>query len=238
VGLKAERKFDLGGTFVCDAALRAGQIDMYVEYTGTALSAILKEDATGKSPRQVYERVKAAYAKDGLLWMEPLGFDNTFALVIRQEDAKTLGLRTISDVVPYARSWRAGFGYEFKERPDGYPRLNSIYDLHFNVVKTLDLGLIYHALIDNGVDIVAGNSTDGQIRHHMLVALIDDKKSFLPYQAAIVVRERTLQGSPTLTNALRRLSGTLSTEIIMGLNDAVDGLHKSPTSAIHDIVVR
>jgi len=238
VGLKAERKFDLGGTFVCDAALRAGQIDMYVEYTGTALSAILKEDATGKSPREVYERVKERYAKDGLVWMEPLGFDNTFALVIRGEDSKRLGLRTISDVVPYAKAWRAGFGYEFKERPDGYRRLQNIYNLQFRDVTTLDLGLLYHALIDERVDIVAGNSTDGQIRHHLLAVLRDDRNSFPPYQAAIVVREEQLQSYPALTHVLNRLNSRLSNDTIIALNDAVDGLHKSPASAVHDIVPR
>ena len=238
VGLKAERKFDLGGTFVCDAALRAGQIDMYVEYTGTALSAILKEDATGKSPREVYERVKDAYAKDGLVWMEPLGFDNTFALVIRGEDAKRLSLRTISDIVPHANAWRAGFGYEFKGRPDGYRRLITVYNLQFREVTTLDLGLIYHALIDDGVDIVAGNSTDGQIKHHTLTVLIDDRKSFPPYQAAIVVRDQELSRHASLAEALRRLSGTISDDTIITLNNAVDGLHKSPASAVHDIVVR
>ena len=211
---------------------------MYVEYTGTALSAILKEDATGKTPREVYERVKEAYAKDGLVWMEPLGFDNTFALVIRGEDAKRLGLTAISDIVPYANSWRAGFGYEFKERPDGYRRLRAVYNLQFREMKTLDLGLLYHALIDDRVDIVAGNSTDGQIRHHMLAVLIDDRKSFPPYQAAIVVGERELSRYPSLSAALRRLSGTIPNDAIITLNDAVDGLHKSPASAVHDIVAR
>src|ERR1051326_6685888 len=174
VGLHAERKFDLGGTFVCDAAIRSGQIDMYVEYTGTALAAILKDDATGKRPREVYDRVKEAYAKDGLEWMEPLGFENTFALVVRTEDAKRLALRTISDIVPYAHTWRAGFGYEFKARADGYPRLQSVYGIQFQESLTIDLGLLYRALLDDQVHVVAGNSTDAQIKHHLLTALVDN----------------------------------------------------------------
>src|SRR5205823_14619345 len=128
VGLRARRKLDLGGTFVCDAAIRAGQIDMYVEYTGTALAAILKEQAGSSDRKAVLEHVRAAYAEDGLVWTAPLGFDNTFALVVRRDAEE---VRTISDLAAHPGEWRAGFGYEFKERADGYPGLARAYGLEF-----------------------------------------------------------------------------------------------------------
>lgn len=236
VGLKAERKFDLGGTFVCDAALRAGQIDMYVEYTGTALAAILKEDPTGRSAREVYDRVKEVYAKDGLVWMEPLGFDNTFALVIRGEDADRLGVRTISDIVPYAKDWRAGFGYEFKERADGYPALQRIYGLSFAEMRLMDLGLLYRALLTREISLAAGNATDGQIERLRLSVLADDRSAFPPYEGVPVVRRPVLDRFSTLAAGLRRLAGSLSPTTMRHLNAEVDGLHRSPRDVVTDIL--
>src|SRR2546422_6486165 len=206
-GLKAERKFDLGGTFVCDAAIRAGQIDMYVEYTGTALAAILKEAPAGRNPEQVFDRVRDVYAKDGLVWMEPLGFDNTFVLVVRGEET---GVRTISDAVTPARGWTAGFGYEFKSRADGYEGLASTYGLAFKDIKIMDLGLIYRALVDRQGDLVAGNATDGQIASLKLRMLEDDRKYFPPYEAAIVARRAVLDSRRDLRDALAVLAGTIS----------------------------
>ncbi len=234
VGLKAERKFDLGGTFVCDAAIRAGQIDMYVEYTGTALAAILKEAPAGRSPREVYERVRDVYAKNGLVWMEPLGFDNTFALVVRGEDAERLGLRTISDAVPYAHEWKAGFGYEFKERADGYAGLAKTYGLQFGEVRIMDLGLIYRALVDRQVDLVAGNATDGQIESLKLLALVDDRGYFPPYEAAVVVRRLAVDKNATLADAVAALAGTLPVQTMAAMNYAVDGQHRPPAKTVRD----
>lgn len=230
-GLKAERKFDLGGTFVCDAALRAGQIDMYVEYTGTALSAILKEDATGKTPREVYERVKEAYAKDALVWMEPLGFDNTFALVVRRDTE----VQTISDLAKHPGEWRAGFGYEFKERADGYAGLARVYGLSFSEIRIMDLGLLYRALIDHAVDVVAGNATDGQIEALGLKALVDDRRYFPPYEAAPVVRRTVLESYPKLADGLQLLKGTLTAEKMRRLNYAVDGEHRAPAKVVQSL---
>jgi osmoprotectant transport system substrate-binding protein len=227
VGLAAERKLDLGGTFVCDAALRAGQIDMYVEYTGTALAAILKEAPAGRSAAEVHARVKEAYAKDGLVWMPPLGFENTFALVIRGEDARRLGVRTISEAVPYASRWRAGFGYEFKERADGYPGLARVYGLELGTVRIMDLGLIYRALVDRQVDVVAGNSTDGQIESLELAVLEDDRRYFPPYEAAAVVRAAVLEKNPALARAIAGLGGTISAEAMRHANASVDGGRQS-----------
>ncbi len=231
-GLRAERRLDLGGTFVCDAALRAGQIDVYVEYTGTALTAILKQPPG--DPATVLARVQAAYAKDGLVWTARLGFDNTFALVVR-DDAGTKGIATISDAVPAARGWVAGFGYEFAQRPDGYPGLGRMYGLAFKDVRTMDLGLIYRALVERGVDVVAGNATDGQIRHLGLRVLADDKHYFPPYEAAPVVRQAALERWPVLWRALEGLGGTLTADDMRRLDYAVDGEHRSPADVVREL---
>jgi len=236
-GLRAERRLDLGGTFVCDTALRAGQIDAYVEYTGTALTAILK-DQPAADPAAVLARVRAAYAPAGLVWTAPLGFDNTFALVIRSDDAARAGLRTISDAVPHAGGWRAAFGYEFKERADGYPGLARAYGLAFREIRTMDLGLLYRALTDRQVDLVAGNATDGLIDHLGLVVLADDRRYFPPYEAAPVVRQATLARHPALTAALERLGGTLDATTMRRLNYAVDGEHRDPSAVVRELRAR
>ncbi len=225
VGLRAERRLDLGGTFVCDAALRAGQIDAYVEYTGTALTAVLKEPPDQDAAR-VLARVRAACAPAGLVWTAPLGFDNTFALVVRAGDAERLGLRTLTDLVPYAGRWRAGFGYEFQQRPDGYPALVRTYGLRFGEVRTMDLGLLYRALADRAVEAVAGSSTDGLIAHLGLRVLVDDRRAFPPYDAVPVVREAVLTRHPAFAAALARLGGRLSADAMRRLNYAVDGEHR------------
>ena len=234
-GLRAERRLDLGGTFVCDAAIRAGQIDTYVEYTGTALGAILKEEP-GDDRSGVLERVRKAYAAAGLVWTAPLGFDNTFALVIRGEDAGQLGVRTISDAVPQAPSWRAAFGYEFKERADGFPGLSRMYGLVFKEIRIMDLGLLYRALVDRQVDVVAGNATDGQIESLKLAVLEDDKHYFPPYEAAPVVREAVLARYPALRAALDRLGGKLSAETMRRLNYAVDAEHRDPAAVVKEFL--
>ena len=234
-GLPAERKLDLGGTFVCDAALRAGQIDAYVEYTGTALTAVLKEQP-GADPAAVLARVREAYAKDGLVWTAPLGFDNTFALVIRGEDAARDGVHTISDAVAHAGAWRAAFGYEFKERADGYPGLARAYGLAFKEIRTMDLGLLYRALTDRQVDLVAGNATDGLIEQLKLSVLTDDRHYFPPYEAAPVVRRETLVRYPALAGVFERLGGRLDAATMRRLNYAVDGEHRDPAAVVREFL--
>jgi len=229
--IPVERRFDLGGTFVCDAAIRAGQIDMYVEYTGTALTAILKEPPGG-TPAEVLARVRKAYEPAGLVWTAPLGFDNTFALVIRAEP----GLRTISDIVPRAKSWRAGFGYEFMERADGYPGLARTYGLEFKETRIMDLGLLYRALVENKVDIVAGNATDGLIEHLKLAVLADDRHYFPPYEAAPVVRRDALERYPEIARALARLAGRVTDEDMRRLNYAVDGDKRDPREVVREFL--
>jgi len=231
VGLRAERKLDLGGTFVCDAAIRAGQIDMYVEYTGTALAAILKEKPEGMDRAQVLARVREAYAKDGLVWTAPFGFDNTFALVVRRDAEE---VRTISDLAAHPGDWRAGFGYEFKERADGYPGLAQAYGLELAEIRIMDLGLLYRALVDQKVDVVAGNATDGQIESLKLKVLVDDRGYFPPYEAAPVVRRVMLERYPKLAAALEGLGGRISVQGMRRMNYEVDGGHRGPSEVVRE----
>ena len=222
--LHVERRFYLAGSFICQQAMLAGRIDTYVEYTGTALTAIL-HDPIESDPSAVFERVQREYKQRFDFDVLPsLGFNNTFALVIRGEDARRLNLKTISDAIPYARNWRAGFGYEFMERPDGYPGLEKVYGLRFaGLPKILDLGLLYRALLDKEVDLVAGNSTDGLIAARDLVILADDKHYFPPYEAVPVVRDDTLKRYPEVRAAIAELAGNISDEEMQKMNYQVAG---------------
>ena len=227
------RKTNLGGTLLVHKALLAGELDLYVEYTGTALTAVLNESPRGDSSA-VYNRVKQLYAdRFHLEVTEPLGFENTFAMVIRGDDAENLHLQKISDLVPFAPKWRAGVGYEFLERPDGFPGLTQNYGLHFaGSPRVMDLGLIYRALVDHQVDIVAGNSTDGLIDALGLVALADDRHYFPPYDAVPIVRQATLAQFPQLRAALADLAGKLSATDIRRLNYAVDAQHQDAAAVV------
>ena len=229
VGLRAERKLDLGGTFVCDAALRQGGLDVYVEYTGTALTAVLKEPADG-DPKRVFDRVAAAYRTADLEWLPPLGFDNTFAMVVRPDEATT----TLSEATAPARQWRAGFGYEFQTRPDGYPALQRVYGLRFADIRTMDLGLLYRALGDRQIDVAAGSVTDGLIEVMGLRVLSDDRHAFPPYEAAPVARADALTRHPGLREALMGLRGTLTAADMRRLNAAVDGDHRDLATMVRD----
>jgi osmoprotectant transport system substrate-binding protein len=222
--LHVERRFYLAGSFICQQAMLAGRIDTYVEYTGTALTAIL-HDPVENNPGAVFDRVQSEYKQRFDFDVLPsLGFNNTFALVIRGEDARRLDLKTISDIVPYAPQWHAGFGYEFMERPDGYPGLARVYGLRFAGPPTiLDLGLLYRALLDKEVDLVAGNSTDGLIAARDLVILEDDKHYFPPYEAVPVVRDDTLERYPEVRTAIADLAGKISDEEMRKMNYAVAG---------------
>jgi len=226
-GIRVVRKTNLGGTLLVHKALLAGELDLYVEYTGTALTAVLNETPQGSSA-DVYNRVKKLYSdRFHLEVTEPLGFENTFALVIRGEDAKNLHLEKISDLAAITGKWRVGVGYEFLERPDGFPGLSARYNLHFvQAPKVMDLGLIYRALADHQVDVVAGNSTDGLIDALGLVALADDQQYFPPYDAVPIVRQSTLEQFPPLRGALADFGGKLSAADIRRLNYAVDAQHQ------------
>jgi len=225
--LPVDRRFYLAGTYICHQAILAGRIDVYVEYTGTALGAILKQSSS-KDPLEVYGQVKREYAQRFRLDVrEPLGFNNTFALVIRGADARRLNVRTISGAAALAPQWQPGFGYEFMERPDGYQGLLRTYGLRFKgQPRIMDLGLLYKSLLEEQVDIVAGNSTDGLIAARDLVILADDRRYFPPYQAVSIVRQETVTRHPEVAAALDQLAGTISDEDMRRMNYSVDGEHK------------
>ena len=232
-GIPVIRKTNLGGTLLVHKALLSCDLDLYVEYTGTALTAVLGEVPQGSSA-DVYNRVKQLYSERFHVEVtEPLGFENTFALVIRGDDAKNLHIRTISDLVSVAPKWHAGVGYEFLERPDGLPGLSARYNLHFaESPKVMDLGLIYRALVDRQVDAVVGNSTDGLIDALGLTALVDDRHYFPPYDAVPVVRQATLAKFPQLRAALADLNEKLSASDIRRLNYAVDAQHQDAAAVV------
>ena len=222
--LPIERRFYLAGTYICQQALLAGRIDVYVEYTGTALAAILKQNASGDS-QAVYQQVKEEYRrKFGLDVMPPLGFNNSFAMVMRGDDARRLGVTTLSQLARVAPQMRLGVGYEFLERPDGYKGLVSTYGLKFaEAPRVMDLGLLYRALENRSVDVVAGNNTDGLIAALGLVVLQDDKHYFPPYDAVPIVRPHLFQECPQARAACERLAGRITADDMRKMNYAVDG---------------
>ena len=260
-GERVERRFYLAGSYLCQQALVSGRIDGYVEYTGTALTAILKQPLP-----PVGQRDEASVrATVGRLYEERyqvrvgagLGFEDTFAMVVRGVDARRLGVRTISDVVrvseveadssaalrndkqkgqrDFPPPWRLGVGYEFEERPDGLRGLEAAYGLRFEgAPRTMDLGLLYRALQSGQVDMVAGNSTDGPIRALGFVVLEDDKHYFPPYEAVPLFREDSLKAHPGIVVALGRLAGKVSAEEVQGMNDAVDGQHRDVGEVVRE----
>jgi osmoprotectant transport system substrate-binding protein len=235
--LRVERRFYLAGSYICQQALLAGRIDTYVEYTGTALTAIL-HDSIEADPAAVFQKVQTEYRKRfGLDVLPSLGFNNTFAIVVRGEDARRLHLINVSDAAPYAVGWRAGFGYEFMERPDGYPGLVRAYGLQFTAQpRILDLGLLYRALLDRQVDLVAGNSTDGLLAARDLVILADDKHYFPPYEAVPIVREDTLARHPEVRIAIAELAGKISDAEMQKMNYAVAGEGRDTSDVAHEFL--
>lgn len=235
--LRVVRKFYLAGTFICQQAILSGRIDTYVEYTGTALTAIL-HDPVESDRAAVLSRVRQDYAKRFRLAVLPsFGFNNTFAIVIRGADARRLHLNTISEAARYTPQWRAGFGYEFMERPDGYQGLARVYGLHFaEPPRILDLGLLYRALLDGQVDLVAGNSTDGLLAARDLTILRDDKHYFPPYEAVPIIRDDTLARHPDLRGALQALAGTISDADMQRMNYEVVGQHRDIAEVARDFL--
>jgi osmoprotectant transport system substrate-binding protein len=242
--LKVERRFYLAGSYICQQSLVSGRIDAYVEYTGTALTAILKQPppatAAARDPQAVLGTVRALYAsRYHVTVAQPLGFENTFAMVIRGDDARRLHLTTLSQAAQFAPQWRLGVGYEFEQRPDGLPGLSAAYGLHFAAApRTMDLGLLYRALGAHQVDIIAGNSTDGPIQTLGLVALQDDKHYFPPYQAVPLVREQALKRWPQIQTALDALAGKISADDMRSMNEAIDGQHRDPADVVREFRTR
>ena len=235
--LKVERRFYLAGTYICQQAILAGRVDLYPEYTGTALTAILKEPANSDK-ENVYEHVKSEYERRFRLTLGPsLGFNDTFAMEIRSEDARRLNLKTLSQAAAFAARWRAGFGYEFMERPDGYRGLAATYGLHFaEPPRVMDLGLLARALQNHQIDLAAGNATDGLIPALDLFALEDDKHYFPPYEAVPVIRMQTLQEHPEISQLITDLAGKISDEEMQRLNYAVDGQHRDAKDVVHEFL--
>jgi osmoprotectant transport system substrate-binding protein len=231
--LKVERRFYLAGSYICHQALIAGRIDGYVEYTGTALTAILKQPVE-RDPERVLRTVRSLYASQyGVRVGPPLGFENTFAMVIQGDDARRLHLTTLSEAARYTPQWRLGVGYEFEQRPDGLPGLSAAYGFRFDgPPRTMDLGLLYRALNAHQVDMIAGNSTDGPIQAFGLTVLGDDRHYFPPYQAVPLVRAEALRRWPQIESALDALAGRITAEDMRAMNEAVDGQHRDPEDVV------
>src|SRR5438034_3211279 len=235
--LPVERRFYLAGTYICQQAILGGRIDIYPEYTGTALTAILKQTPQG-SREDVYNRVKDEYAKRFRLAVGPsFGFNDTFAIEIRGEDARRLGLRTISQAAAYTPHWRPGFGYEFMERPDGFKGLAATYNLRFAAPpRIMDLGLLARALKDKQIDLAAGNTTDGLIPALDLFVLEDDKHYFPPYEAVPIIREQTLTEHPEVKQTLDELAAKISDTEMRQLNYEVDGQKRDVKDVVREFL--
>lgn len=235
-GIEVQRQFELGGD-LCHRAMVKGNMDVYVEYTGTAFTAILKHDPL-TDPREVYNQVKQEYKSlFEIEVLEPLGFNNTFAILVRGSEARSLGLKNISEAARFTPKWRAGFGQDFMSRQDGYPGFARTYGLKFREPpREMDLALTYRALAAGQVDLIAGNSTDGLIDKLDLTQLEDDRRYFPPYEAVPLVRKETLDRYPQIGDAIKRLAGRLTDSEMRRLNYAVDGEHRDVKDVVRDFL--
>jgi osmoprotectant transport system permease protein len=235
-GMTVQRKLNLGGTFICDRALRAGDVDVYVEYTGTAVSAIY-HDAVPPDSAAALARARERYARDGVTVTGPLGFNNTFAILVRNSDARALGLRSIADLARVQDRFTPGFGYEFLQRADGYPGLVRRYGLAFaRAPVAMDVALIYKALADRQVDVIAGDATSALIDALELTPLDDTLQYFPPYDAVPVVRTPLLLERPELHRALTGLSGRITVQDMRAMNRAVDVERRAPAEVVRSFV--
>lgn len=221
-----ERKLGLGGTMLAQQALLTKEIDLYPEYTGTAFTNVMKHQPIA-DPATVLNQLRQDYGKLGLQWLDPLGFDNTFAMVVRGEDARSRHLSTLSDAGRDPKGFALGAGYEFLTRPDGFDLLTHSYGIRWlGPPSSMDLGLLYQGLKQKQVSMVAGSATDGVLTVFDAKVLRDDKHVFPPYQACIVVRSESLASTPNLWAILSELSGKISTESMRQMNYEVDGKHR------------
>lgn len=235
-GLNVERRFELVGN-VPHESLLSGQLDLYPEYTGTAYTAILHHTPV-TDPRVVYSQVQREYGEKFALEISPsLGFENTFAVLVRGEDSRRLKLKKISEAAGYAAKWRAGFGQDFMSRADGYPGFSKAYGLKFAEVREMDLSLTYIALSSKQVDLIAGNSTEGRIAKLDLVQLEDDRRYFPPYEAVYIVRKSALS-TPHLNEVLAKLAGAISTEEMRQLNYEIDGNKRDPKEVVREWIAK
>lgn len=235
--LKVERRFYLAGTYICQQAMLAGRIDVYPEYTGTALTAVLKQGVS-RDKQEVYARVKSQYEQQFKLTLgPPLGFNDTFAMEVRGEEARRLNIKTLSQAAQFSPQWKAGFGYEFMERPDGYNGLVATYGLRFTEKpRIMDLGLLSRALRDRQIDLAGGNTTDGLIPALDFIVLEDDRHYFPPYEAVPVIRQETLRQHPEVGQALTELAGKISDAEMQQLNYAVDGQHQDVQKVVREFM--
>lgn len=231
--LRVERRFYLAGSYICQQAMLAGRIDGYVEYTGTALTAILKQPID-RNPDAVLATVRRLYQQRYQVVVgPPLGFDNSFAMVVRGDDARRMRIAALSQAAAFTTRMRLGVGYEFEQRPDGLAGLSTAYGLHFDgPPRTMDLGLLYRALNDRQVDMIAANSTDGPIQAFHLTILQDDRHYFPPYQAVPLVRDDALRRWPQIQTALDALAGHITAPDMREMNEAVDGEHRDPAEVV------
>jgi osmoprotectant transport system substrate-binding protein len=225
-----ERRLNLGGTMLAHEALRSGDIDVYPEYTGTALMAVLKQPGV-KDPGAAFAQVESGYRQWGLVWLPPLGFNNSFAMIVRGDAARDGRLKTLSDAAARRQGWALGAGYEFMDRRDGFHALRDVYGLRLDgAPKTMDLGLLYQALTQNRVSMAAGNETDGMLSALDVRVLEDDRHAFPPYQAALVARAAAFGEHPGMREALAELSGKFNVETMRRLNHEVDGSHQAASA--------
>ena len=235
--IEVDRKFDLGGN-LAHSALVGGQIDLYPEYTGTSFTAILHHQPL-TDPKAVYDQVKREYESQFQVEVSPpLGFDNTFAILVRGEDARRYALKVISAAARYAPNWQAGFGHDFIVRPDGYPGFSKTYGLQFAGVNEMSLDLTYRALASHQVDMIAGNSTDGRIAALDLVQLEDDRHYFPPYEGVFLTRKDSLARVSELAAIMQKLGSTISTDEMRKLNYEVDGAKRDKKNVVHEWLVK
>jgi osmoprotectant transport system substrate-binding protein len=234
-GLKVDRRFYLAGSYICQQALAAGRIDGYVEYTGTALTAILKQPVDKDRARVLATLRRMYQQRYGVDVGESLGFENTFAMIVRGEDAERLHVATLSQAAAVAPQWKLGVGYEFEQRPDGLRGLEAAYGLKFDgAPRTMELGLLYRAIEQRQVEIIAGNSTDGPIRPLHLTVLADDRHYFPPYDAVPLFREDAYRRWPQMRTAVAELAGKIDAQEMQAMNEAVDGQHRDPAEVVRE----
>ena len=226
-GIKVERKINLGGTLIAHKALEEKQIDMYPEYTGTMLIAVLKADPM-TDRKAVYDKVKAEYAAKGLVVLNEAPFQNTYNMVVRPETAAQYKLETLSDLAKVSKELRLGAGPEFRDRKDGLPGLKAKYGMEFKEDLQMAIGLRYQALANKQIEVVNGYSTDGMISALKLVRLKDDKSLWPPYFLAPVVRKDALDANPKIAEVLNQVSALLDEQTMTAMNYKVDGEKEEP----------
>ncbi|HSP98665.1 MAG TPA: glycine betaine ABC transporter substrate-binding protein [Candidatus Dormibacteraeota bacterium] len=226
-GATVERRFNLAGTQVCYDGLRTGAIDVYAEYTGTALRSILGATDAPATAAAVFAEVSETFrTRDGLVWLAPFGFDNTYVLLMRPPRAAALGVRALSDLA--AHPLRYGMSHEFLARPDGMPGLRAVYRLNEAQTVGIEHDLAYQALIDGDIDVADGYATDAKIAALDLLPLVDDRAFFPPYQAAPFARADLFTRLPAAEAALRLLAGRIDAATMRRLNAAVEVERRAP----------